>query len=150
MVSHEIIEEISFVQDYMKEHNVYAAIFHNRKPIGSIKENDFGSFFNLIKDVDSDYFDSFIGINYLGKPEALLCRYIHAKGVFIHKGTMKGIATLIVGNIPHQIEMLVKNENENTDDQNEILRKSVMYVDDPIKAYDIINEKILQMTLYSG
>jgi hypothetical protein len=150
MVSHEIIEEISVVQTYMQDHDVFAVIHHQRKPIGFIKENDFVSFFNLIKDADSDYFDCYIGIKYLGKPEALLCRYIEAKGVFIHKGTMKGIATLIVGNIPHQIEMLVKQGIETTENQNEQLRESIMHVDDPTKAYDILNQKILQMTIHSG
>ena len=150
MVSHEIIEEIGFVQEYMIEHDFFAAVFHNRKLINAIKQNDFSSFFNLIKEVDSDYFDCYIGLKYMGKPEALLCRYIEAKGVYVHKGTMKGIATLIVGNIPHEIEMLVKKGSEENRDQNEQLRNHVMSIDDPTKAYDLLNEKILQMTTHSG
>jgi len=150
MVSKDIIEGITFVQEYMINHDVSVVAVHNNEVICFRSEQDFIEFFDFIKEIDSDYFNCFIGIKFLGKPEALLLRYINVKGVYIQKGTMKGIATLIVGNIPHQIDMLIKMDQKSIfDDRQEDLRKIVYYIDDPLKAYDLLNEKILHRLIHS-
>lgn len=143
MVAKEIVEGIEFVQEYLKEHDVFIVAVHEKKVISEKMDSTMQSFLELINEVDSDFFKCYIGTKYMGKAEALLIRYINAKGVYVKKGTTSGIATLIVGAIPNQVDHLVTAANTDESDENKVINNLVKSVDDPTEAFDILSSKLM-------
>ena len=96
-----------------------------------------------IEEMGEDIHGSIIGDRILGKASALLCRYAKAQGVYSPQGTKTGIALLIMGGVPCQVDELIPHiMNKNGDDLCPF-EKMLKDVDLPEEAYKILKEKVI-------
>ena len=96
-----------------------------------------------IDEMGEDIHGSVIGDRILGKAAALLCRYAKAQGVYSLQGTKTGIALLIMGGVPCQVDELVpfvKNISGNGVCPFEEILKDIT---SPDEAYKILKEKVI-------
>jgi len=97
----------------------------------------------VIDEMGEDIYDSVIGDRILGRASALLCRYAKAQGVYSPQGTKTGIALLIMGGIPCQIDHLIQQIDNRNKDGPCPFEKMLKDVTSPDEAYKILKEKII-------
>jgi hypothetical protein len=91
-----------------------------------------------------DIHGSVIGDKFLGRASALLCRYAKASGVYSPQGTKTGIAILIMGQVPCQIDKMIPNIESIDRDDLIPSEKILTNVDNPEEAYKILKESVLE------
>ena len=96
-----------------------------------------------IDEMGEDIHDSIIGDRILGKASALLCRYAKAQGVYSPQGTKTGIALLIMGGVPCQVDQLIQQINNRAGNGPCPFEKMLKDVTSPDDAYKILKEKII-------
>ena len=99
-------------------------------------------FLEAIDEMGEDIHDSVIGDRILGKASALLCRYAKAQGVYSPQGTKTGIALLIMGAVPCQIDELIPFIKNKAGDDICPFEKMLKDIDNPEEAYKVLNQKI--------
>ena len=143
LISEEILRDMDLAREVLQNKDLstvvtkYGKIWKEKKGIG-IKP-----FLELIDEMGEEIYGSVIGNSFLGKASALLCRYAKAGGVYASEGTKTGIALLIMGNVPCQIDKMIPrlgNINENIFYTEELL----LDVESPEEAYSILKEKIFE------
>jgi len=77
----------------------------------------------------------------VGKAAAFLFRYQKIKGVYSLRGTKTGIALLIMGGIPCQIDEMIQKIDED-DTEYYTFEQSLNNVESPEDAYKVLKEKI--------
>jgi len=98
-----------------------------------------------IEEMGEDIHGSIIGDRILGKASALLCRYAKAQGVYSPQGTKTGIALLVMGGVPCQVDELIPQiMNKNGNDLCPF-EKMLKDVDSPEEAYKILKEKVIEV-----
>ena len=98
----------------------------------------------VIDDMGEDIHGSIIGDRILGRASALLCRYAKAQGVYSPQGTKTGIALLIMGGVPCQVDELVPYIKKRDGDDLCPFEKMLKDVTSPEDAYKILKEKVIQ------
>jgi len=73
------------------------------------KDNQIESITSAINKLEKDIQGSVIGCSMVGKAAAFLCRFSKPNCVYSMRGTKTGIALLIMGGIPCQIDEMVPN-----------------------------------------
>jgi len=97
-----------------------------------------------IEEMGKDIYDSVIGNRFLGRASALLCRHAKAQAVYSPQGTKTGIALLIMGGVPCQVDELIP-QNVITETENNLpFEKLLKDVISPEEAYAILKEKVLK------
>ena len=97
-----------------------------------------------IEEMGEDIYDSVIGNRLLGKASALLCRYAKAKAVYSPQGTKTGIALLIMGGIPCQVDELIPQNVIAETENNLPFERLLKDVTSPEEAYNVLKEKVLK------
>lgn len=96
-----------------------------------------------IEEMGEDIHGSIIGDRILGRASALLCRYAKAQGVYSPQGTKTGIALLIMGGVPCQVDELIPFIKNRANDGLCPFEKMLKDVTSPEEAYKILKEKVL-------
>jgi len=98
-----------------------------------------------IEEMGEDIHGSIIGARILGRASALLCRYAKAQGVYSPQGTKTGIALLIMGGVPCQVDELMPFIKNTAGDGLCPFEKMLEDVISPEEAYKILKEKVLDI-----
>lgn len=96
-----------------------------------------------IEEMGEDIHGSIIGDRILGRASALLCRYAKAQGVYSPQGTKTGIALLIIGGVPYQVDELIPFIKNKAGDGLCPFEKMLKDVTSPKDTYKILKENIL-------
>jgi len=96
-----------------------------------------------IEEMGEDIHGSIIGDRILGRASALLCRYAKAQGVYSPQGTKTGIALLIMGGVPCQVDELIPFIKNGPGDELCPFEKMLEDVILPDEAYKILKEKVI-------
>ena len=96
-----------------------------------------------IEEMGENIHGSIIGDRILGKASALLCRYAKAQGVYSPQGTKTGIALLIMGGVPCQVDKLIPQIMNRSGNDVCPFEKMLKDVISPEKAYETLKEKLL-------
>jgi hypothetical protein len=100
-------------------------------------------FLETIEEMGDDLNGSIIGNRSLGRASALLCRYVKSSGVYSPQGTKTGIAILIIGGIPCQVDQLIPQITNQAGDGVCSFEQLLKNVESPDEAYNILCEKVL-------
>lgn len=95
-----------------------------------------------IEEMGEDISESVIGDRILGKASALLCRYFKVGGVYSPQGTKTGIALLIMGAIPCQIDKMIPFVQNKDGTDSCPFEKMLKDVDSPEEAYKILKNNV--------
>jgi len=87
-----------------------------------------------------DIYNSVIGDRILGRASALLCRYANVQAVYSPQGTKTGIALLIMGGVPCQVDKLIPFINNRAGDGLCPFEKMLKDIDSPDDAYNKLKE----------
>ena len=96
-----------------------------------------------IEEMGEDIQGSIIGDRILGRASALLCRYAKAQGVYSPQGTKTGIALLIMGGVPCQVDELIPFIKKRDGDDLCPFEKMLKDVTSPEAAYKILKGKVI-------
>lgn len=96
-----------------------------------------------IEEMGEDIQGSVIGDRILGRASALLCRYANAQGVYSPQGTKTGIALLIMGGVPCQVDQLIPSIKNRDGNGLCPFEKMLKDVTSPEEAYKILKEKVI-------
>lgn len=144
MVDEDIINDLELARKIISttDHSFvvisYGKIWKQKKGEGIIP------IMEAIEEMEEDIYDSVIGNKILGKASALLCRYAKAQAVYSPQGTKTGIALLIMGGVPCQVDELIPQNMITNDDNNLTYEKFLEDVTSPEEAYNILKEKVLK------
>jgi hypothetical protein len=97
---------------------------------------------DTIDEMGEDIYNSVIGDRILGRASALLCRYAKAQAVYSPRGTKTGIALLIMGGVPCQVDELIPFINNRAGDGPCPFEKMLKDIDSPEEAYKLLKKKI--------
>lgn len=97
----------------------------------------------VIEEMGEAIHGSVIGDRILGRASALLCRYAKAQGVYSPQGTKTGIALLIMGGVPCQVDELIPQIMNRNGDGLCPFEKMLKDVDTPEEAYKILKDKVM-------
>jgi hypothetical protein len=97
-----------------------------------------------IEEMGEDIHGSIIGARILGRASALLCRYAKAEGVYSPQGTKTGIALLIMGGVPCQVDELIPFIKNRPSDDMCPFEKMLEDIISPEEAYKILKEKVIE------
>lgn len=90
--------------------SVYTVVVvKNGNVIYTCKDNQLESIVSAITTLQKDIHGCVIGCNMVGKAAAFLCRFSKPNGVYSMRGTKTGIALLIMGGVPCQVDEMVPN-----------------------------------------
>jgi len=93
-----------------------------------------------IDEMGKDIYNSVIGDRILGRASALLCRYANVQAVYSPQGTKTGIALLIMGGVPCQVDKLIPFINNRAGDGLCPFEKMLKDIDSPDDAYNKLKE----------
>jgi len=99
------------------------------------KEKGVKPFLEAIADMKEELNGTVIGIDFLDKAAAMLCRYAKVSGVYAPRATKTGIALLIMAGIPSEIDEMMPNVENNGD-------KLLKDVNSAEEAYKILKEAV--------
>lgn len=90
--------------------SVYTVVVvKNGNVIYTCKDNQLESIVSAITTLEKGIHGSVIGCSMVGKAAAFLCRFSKPNGVYSMRGTKTGIALLVMGGIPCQVDEMVLN-----------------------------------------
>ena len=104
------------------------------------KEAGIKPIIEAIRENKGDLKDTIIGINFLDKASAMLCRYARVNGVYAPRATKTGIAVLIMAGIPSEIDEMIQ-KIDNADDKNSFYNDLIKDVESPEEAFKILEKK---------
>lgn len=143
IVNEEVIKDLNLAREILSSTDNSIVIICNGKIWNQKKGEGMGPILETIEEMGEDIFDSVIGDRILGRASALLCRYAKAKGVYSPQGTKTGIALLIMGGVPCQVDELIpfiKNRDGSGICPFENMLKDVV---SPEEAYNILKQKVI-------
>jgi hypothetical protein len=143
VVSEEIVRDLELAREILSTTDYSIVVISYGKIWNQKKGEGIRPILETIEEMGENIRDSIIGYRILGKASALLCRYAKAQGVYSPKGTKTGIALLIMGGVPCQVDELIpfikKGESGGLYPFEEMLTD----IDSPEEAYKILKENIL-------
>ena len=144
LVDEEILRDMDIAREVMLNEDISIIMIKYGKIWKKKKEEGIRQMLEIIDEMGEDLHGSVVGYRFLGKASALLCRYAKASGVYSPQGTKTGIALLIMGQVPCQIDKMISNvESINRTDLLSS-EKMLTNVDDPEEAYKILKENVLE------
>ena len=141
IVNEEVVRDIELAREILSTTD-YSFVVINYGKIWKEKKGDgIRPMLETIEEMGEDIYNSVIGCRILGKAAAFLCRYAKASGVYSLQGTKTGIALLIMGGVPCQVDEMISYIKSRNDDDVYSFEKSLENVDSPEEAYRILKEK---------
>jgi len=145
MLDEEIINDIGLAREVLSTTDYSVAVISFGKIWNHKTGDGVKPIIKTIEEMGEDIFDSVIGSRILGKASALLCRYAKAKAVYSPQGTKTGIALLIMGGVPCQVDELIPQNVVAETEKNSPFEKILKDVTSPEEAYNILKEKVLKI-----
>ena len=144
VVSEEIVSDLKLARDVLSKNDYSAVVIKYGKIWKQKKGDGLRPLLELIEEMGEDIHESVIGDRILGKASSLLCRYAKASGVYSPQGTKTGIALLIMGGVPCQVDELVPKIMNRYKDGPCPFEGMLKDVESPDEAYKILKEKVLK------
>jgi len=140
MVDEEIINDMELARKILSS-TAYSLVIIQYNKIWKQKKGEvIKTIIETIDEMGDEIKDTIIGLRFLDKSSALLCRYAEVKGVHAPKGTKTGIALLIMGGIPSLIDEMTRNLN---DDKTYLSFENLINdIESPEEAYKIIKDAV--------
>jgi hypothetical protein len=142
ILSEEIVYDLTLAKETLSKSDCSIVVIGNGKIWKKKTGEGIRPILETIDEMGGDINDSVIGDRILGKASALLCRYAKAKGVYSPQGTKTGIALLIMGRVPCQVDELIPQIMNRSGDGPCPFEKMLKDIDSPEEAYKILKEKV--------
>ena len=144
LIDEEILRDMDLAREVILHEDVSTVVTNNGKIWRQKKGEGIRPILEIIEEMGEDIHGSVIGDKFLGRASALLCRYAKASGVYSPQGTKTGIALLIMGQVPCQIDKMIPNVETLNREDLIFSEKILTDVVDPEEAYKILKENILE------
>ena len=131
----DVPSDIELARKMMSESDKSLVVVQYNKVWKKSKETGVKPFLEAIVDLKEELNGTVIGIDFLDKAAAMLCRYAKVSGVYAPRATKEGIALLIMAGIHSEIDEMIPNV-ENKED---LLLKDVNSAEE---AYKILKEAV--------
>jgi len=142
ILNNETVRDIELAKEVLSNSDCSVVVVSNNKIWKKKTGGGIRPILETIEEMGEDIHDSVIGDRILGKASALLCRYAKAQGVYSPQGTKTGIALLIMGGVPCQVDELIPFIKNKACDDLCPFEKMLKDIDDPEEAYKVLNQKI--------
>jgi len=144
LLDEEILRDLKIAREALSNSDTSVVVVSYGKIWKEKKGKGIRPIIEAIDEMGEDINDSIIGDRILGRASSLLCRYAKAKGVYSPKGTKTGIALLIMGGVPCQVDELIPRIDNK--DGNDIcpFEKILKEVTSPEEAYKVLKEKLIE------
>jgi len=143
IVNEEVIKDLELAREVLSKTDYSIVIISNGKIWKQKKGDGIRPILEAMEEMGDDIHNSIIGNRILGRASALLCRYAKAQAVYSPQGTKTGIALLIMGGVPCQVDELIPFIINRDDDDLCPFEKTLKDVTSPEEAYKILKEKEL-------
>ena len=144
IVNEEVVRDLKLAREVLSTTDCSIVVINYGKIWKKKTGNGIRPIMEVIEEMGEDIYNSIIGYRILGRASALLCRYAKVHGVYSPQGTKTGIALLIMGGVPCQVDKLIPFVNNRTGDgisHFEIILKNIV---SPEEAYRILKEKVIR------
>ena len=142
MVDEELVRDMELARKVLSKTDCSIVVISYGKIWKQKKGDGIRPILETIEEMGEDIYDSVIGNKFLGRASALLCRYAKAQAVYSPQGTKTGIALLIMGGIPCQVDELIA-QNMIAGTENDMpFEKLLKDITSPEEAYGVLKEKV--------
>lgn len=143
IVDEEVVRDLKLAREVLSTSDSSIVVICYGKIWKQKKGDGIKPILEVIEEMGEDIHGSVIGDRILGRASALLCRYAKAQGVYSPQGTKTGIALLIMGGVPCQVDELIPQIMNRDGDGLCPFEKILKDVDSPEEAYKILKEKVI-------
>jgi hypothetical protein len=143
IINEEIVKDLNLAREALSTSDCSIVVISYGKIWKKKKGDGIKPFLEVIEEMGDDIHGSVIGDRILGRASALLCRYVKAQGVYSPQGTKTGIALLIMGGVPCQVDRLIPIIKNKAGDGPCPFEKILKDIISPEEAYKILKEKII-------
>jgi hypothetical protein len=144
LLNEETLKDIDIAREAISNSDNSIVVVQYGKIWKQVKGDGVKPFLELIEDMGEDIHGTVVGDRILGKASAMLCRYSKVKGVYSPQGTKTGIALLIMGGVPCQVDQLIPFIKNRDGSDMCPFEKMLEGVDTPKEAYKVLKEKIMK------
>jgi hypothetical protein len=144
IVDEDIVRDIDLAREVLSTTDCSIAVIQYGKIWKKVKGDGIKPMLELIEEMGDKIHGSVIGDRILGRASSLLCRYAKAGGVYSPQGTKTGIALLIMGGVPCQVDQLIPFINNRDGDGMCPFEKLLKDVVSPEEAFKILKENVLK------
>ena len=143
IVNEDVIKDLELAREVLSTTDCSIVVISYGKIWKQKKGDGIRPILEAIEEMGDDIHDSIIGDRILGRASALLCRYAKSKGVYSPQGTKTGIALLIMGGVPCQVDELIPFIKNRDGDALCPFEKMLKDIISPEEAYKFLKEKVL-------
>ncbi len=143
VLNDEVLKDLNLAREVLTNSDCSIAVISYGKIWKKKKGEGIKPLLETIEEMGEDIYNSVIGDRILGRASALLCRYAKAQAVYSPQGTKTGIAILIMGGVPCQVDKLIPFINNKSGDGLCPFEKMLKDVTDPNESYKILREKLI-------
>jgi hypothetical protein len=144
VLSDEELKDIELARQVITNEEVSIVVVKYNKIWKKKKDHGLKPLLDIIEEMGEDLQGAIIGDKILGRASSLLCRYAKVAGVYSPQGTKTGIALLIMGGVPCQIDkMIPKIQNKDGSDLCPF-EKMLEGITEPEQAYEILKDNLLK------
>jgi len=142
VVDEDTLRDMELARRVIGSEDVSVVVVQYEKVWRQKKGSGLRPFLEVIEELGDDIRGCVIGDRVLGRASALLCRYVQAGAVYSPCGTKTGIALLIMGGVPCQVDHMIPFI-KNRDGEMCPFEKMLGGIESPDKAYKILKEKVM-------
>ncbi|MCK5636044.1 MAG: DUF1893 domain-containing protein [Thermoplasmatales archaeon] len=143
IVNEEVVRDLELAREVLSTTDSSIVVISYGKIWKKKKGDGIKPILEVIEEMGEDIHGSVIGDRILGRASALLCRYAKAQGVYSPQGTKTGIALMIMGGVPCQVDELIPQIMNRNGDGLCPFEKMLKDVDTPEEAYKILKDKVM-------
>jgi hypothetical protein len=144
IVNEEVVKDLGLARDILSTTDCSIVVISYEKIWKKKTREGIRPILETIEEMGEDIHGSIIGARILGRASALLCRYAKAEGVYSPQGTKTGIALLIMGGVPCQVDELIPFIKNRPGDDICPFEKMLEDITSPEEAYKILKEKVIE------
>lgn len=142
VISEQVLSDLEFLKDKMKVSDSSIIVVENGNILLEKKGNGIKPLLEIIEELKDDLEGKVVGDRVLGKASAMLCRYAKVKSVYSPQGTKTGLAVLIVGGVPAQVDNLIPFVKNIDGDDICPFEKMLENINSPGEAFKILKSRI--------
>ena len=143
VLNEEVLKDLKLAREVIENTDKSIVVISYGKIWKTKKGEGLRPFLEVLEEMGEEIHDSVIGDRILGRASALLCRYAKAQAVYSPQGTKTGIAILIMGGVPCQVDELIPLINNRAGDGLCPFEKMLKDIESPDEAYNLLKQKIL-------
>jgi len=143
ILNQDVINDLKLAREILSTTDCSIVVISNGKILNKKKGEGLKPLLDTIEEIGEDIHGSVIGDRILGRASALLCRYAKAQAAYSPQGTKTGIAILIMGGVPCQVDELIPFINNRAGDGLCPFEKMLKDIESPDEAYNLLKQKIL-------